>query len=394
MFLSEGRFDEAFDQSLPVVDRLVERRQADRAAALLQQIVQRNSSHVRSLAKLVEIYRLSRNDQLVAQTYSLMVEAYLAEGRQDQAASVLEMLVQLEPTTSSTARSSSGCGSSRRAAGGFDVDLAHAAPAPAPAPVPVPPAVARGIELSGPLSAEDQEFIGEHLAEGRVFRKYGLGDKARDQFEAVLSRFPDNTDALSELADLLAEKGESAAAAQRLRVLAEVLRLKGDAARAARVDEEANALAGPALPAPRARARSAAGRGCSCSRGAPPSWPCRRLPSRRRRRSRLRRRRPWPRSSPLPSSLLPRCLRHRRRPRRRAAARPWRTPASRSTSTSRTPRARRETISTSTSTRWPRPRTSTPSASTRASLVPPAARSADSSSTRSRPWPGARPAST
>ena len=104
----------------------------------------------------------------------------------------------------------------------------------------------RGVELSGPLSAEDQEFIGEHLAEGRVFRKYGLGDKARDQFEAVLSRFPDNTDALQELSDQLREKGENAAAAQRLRVLAEVLRLKGDAAQAARVDADADALAGPA----------------------------------------------------------------------------------------------------------------------------------------------------
>ena len=121
-----------------------------------------------------------------------------------------------------------------------------AAPAAAAAP--------RGIELSGPLSAEDQEFIGEHLAEGRVFRKYGLGDKARDQFEAVLTRFPDNTEALQELADLLREKGDGPGASRRLRVLAEVLRLKGDAARAARTDEEADALAGPAAAAPAAAA--------------------------------------------------------------------------------------------------------------------------------------------
>ena len=97
MYLAEGRYDEAFDQLQPAVDKLVERRQIDRAAALLQQVVQRNPSHIRSLAKLVELYRVSRNDMLVAQTYSSMVEAYLADGGLDEAASILEMLVQLEP---------------------------------------------------------------------------------------------------------------------------------------------------------------------------------------------------------------------------------------------------------------------------------------------------------
>ena len=126
--------------------------------------------------------------------------------------------------------------------------------------------MAGGIELSGPLSADDQEFIGEHLAEGRVFRKYGLGDKARDQFEAVLGRFPDNLEALQELVDLHREKGENEAAAQRLRVLAEVHRLKGEAAQAAarrRGGRRARAAAGgrPAAARPRRpRAPAAAGR--------------------------------------------------------------------------------------------------------------------------------------
>ncbi len=258
VFLSEGRYDEAFDQALPIVDRLVERRQIDRGAALLQQIVQRNPTHVRSLAKLVELYRVSRNDLLVAQTYSLMVEAYLAEGRQDQAAAILEVLVQLEPTNEQHRTKLKWLRDQQESSGGFDVDLAHPAPLPPVVAAAPPPAPAqRGIELSGPLSSEDQEFIGEHLAEGRVFRKYGLGDKARDQFDAVLSRFPDNTDALQELSDLLREKGEYAAATQRLRVLAEVFRLKGDAARAARVDEEAAALGGPPIAAPDSAAPAA-----------------------------------------------------------------------------------------------------------------------------------------
>ena len=39
----------------------------------------------------------TKNDMLVAQTYGQMVEAYMATGGHDQAASILEMLVQLEP---------------------------------------------------------------------------------------------------------------------------------------------------------------------------------------------------------------------------------------------------------------------------------------------------------
>ena len=264
---AEGRFDEAFDHLLPAVDKLVERRQVDRGAALLQQVVQKNPSHIRSLAKLVELYRLSRNDALVAQTYSQMVEAYLAEGGIDPAASILEMLVQLEPHNEQH-RTKLKWVREQQGKAGFEVDLQQpAAPAAAPvsaaAPVPPPssPAAAAPppVELSGPLSAEDQEFIGEHLAEGRVFRKYGLGDKARDQFEAVLNRFPDNVEALQEVIDIHKEKGESDAAARRLRVLGQVLRLKGDKARAAAAEEEADRLASPpgagaAAPVPRAPA--------------------------------------------------------------------------------------------------------------------------------------------
>jgi pilus assembly protein FimV len=249
VYLAEGRYDEAFDQLVPVVDKLVERRQIDRGAGLLQQLVQRNPQHIRSLAKLVELYRQSRNDMLVAQTYGQMVEAYLGSGGLEQAASILEMLVQLEPhneqhrTKLRWLREQKGV-----APGSFDLDLPP--PAPAAAGLPSAQAAPPGLELSPPLSSDDQEFIGEHLAEGRVFRKYGLGDKARDQFEAVLGRFPDNLEALQELADIFKEKGDKAAAAQRLRVMAEVHRLKGEPDKASRFDSEADGLAGPLPSAP------------------------------------------------------------------------------------------------------------------------------------------------
>ncbi len=122
VYLAESRFDEAYDQLLPAVDKLVERRQIDRGAALLQQVVQKNPSHIRSLAKLVELYRQARNDVLVAQTYSQMVEAYLGDGGLDQAASILEMLVQLEPHNEQH-RTKLRWLREQQGQGGFEVDL-------------------------------------------------------------------------------------------------------------------------------------------------------------------------------------------------------------------------------------------------------------------------------
>jgi len=253
VYLAEGRYDEAFDQVLPAVDKLVERRQIDRGAGILQQIVQRNPSHIRSLGKLVELYRQSRNDTLVAQTYSSMVEAYLSAGGLDQAASILEMLVQLEPHNDQHRSKLRWLREQRgvQPSGGFELDLERQEVPALPASLQPPRQAAGGpaaIELSGPLSADDEEFIKEHLAEGRVFRKYGLGDKAKDQFEAVLGRFPDNLEALRDLVDLYREKGENEPAAARLRVMAEVHRLKGEPDKAKALDAEAATLA-PA-PAP------------------------------------------------------------------------------------------------------------------------------------------------
>jgi hypothetical protein len=92
-------------------------------------------------------------------------------------------------------------------------------------------APARAAELESQLErpkslSTDEEFIAEHLAEGRVFRTYGFVDRARAQFETVLERFPDNSEALGELHHLQQDEGEIAARV--LRGLVETIRLEGD----------------------------------------------------------------------------------------------------------------------------------------------------------------------
>ena len=302
VYLQQGQLDQAFDHLQPVVARLLERRDAAKAATLLQQIVQKNPSHAKSLQKLADVYRVGGNETALVTTYSQLAEAYINQKDFAQAATALEALVQREPqnqqhrTKLDFVRSKLG----GRAAGApapapaaeplpelieeefdlspaepaSDFELAAAERAPARvvnAPVSAParttrPAARPAIESSGPLSDDDKEFIEEHLGEGRVFRKYGLIDKAADQFEAVIARFPDNVDARKELLDVYKEKGLAARVAEQSLALAEIFRLKGDSGAAETYEAEARRLAPEAVPAkapappaaPRPAARPAA----------------------------------------------------------------------------------------------------------------------------------------
>ncbi len=252
VFLATGQHDLAFEHLLPAVDHLVKRREVERAVALLQPIIQEDPPYIPALGKLVELYRLSRNEAMVVQTYSQMVEAYLRREEMEQAASVLELLVQLEPHNDQHRSKLDWI----RGQGVVPAPTASL-PAGVDSPGTVGPGAATAaspgaIVPSGPLSLEDQEFIDEHLSEGRVFRKYGLSDKARDQFEAALGRFPDNVDARRELVDLHKDRGEADKAAVQLKAIAEILRLKDDEAGAKEAEAAAAELApeGAAAPAP------------------------------------------------------------------------------------------------------------------------------------------------
>jgi tetratricopeptide (TPR) repeat protein len=271
VFLMQGQFDSAYEQFVPVADKLLARKEGEKAAALLQQITQKASGHVKTLNKLVEVYKGLRKDGAVIQAYSQLTEAYITQGQMDQAAAVLEILVGLEPQNQ---QHRSKLEFVRKPQGGRPA----AAPAPKPSAAPEPesfvedfelaapesePVLQAGgspsggggssrpkIELSGPLTDEDREFVDEHLAEGRVFRKYGLVDKAADQFDAVVSRFPDNADARQELKEIFKEKGQAEKAVEQLLAIAEIHRLKGNPAGATQAEAEAQELAPAPAPPP------------------------------------------------------------------------------------------------------------------------------------------------
>jgi len=270
VYLMRDDLDRAHAEFLPVVEKMIARKEADKAAGLLQQIVQKNPAHVKSLAKLVEIYRQFQKESALGSASSQLTEAYINAGQFAEAAEALEVLVAREPQNLQHrnklefvrgklgGRPRSGKAPAPAPAPAddeFDLSAAVEAPAapsrPAAAPPPAPaaraaaparPAPRPPIEVSGPLSEEEKEFIDEHLAEGKVFRKYGLIDKAADQFEAVVARFPDNVDARQELREVYREKGQGARAAAQCLALAEIFRLKGDEAAAAEQEAEAGRL--------------------------------------------------------------------------------------------------------------------------------------------------------
>ncbi len=284
--LLQGNTDGAFDEFLPVVDRLLGRKEGDKAAALLQQIIQKAPGHVKSLSKLAEVFRMLQKDGAVVQTYSNLTEAYINAGQLEQAAGILEILVGMEPQNQQYkskldfVRSRQSSPTATASADLEEIDFeAEAEPPAASEPAfarfesndiqavaPPPPAAAQAlsrpsVESSGTLSDEDREFIDEHLAEGKVFRKYGLVDKAGDQFEAIIARFPDHVEARQEQRDVHREKGQNVKAAEQCLALAEIKRLSGDTAAAEAFEEEARALAPQSFPARAAAAPAPAALG-------------------------------------------------------------------------------------------------------------------------------------
>ncbi len=275
--IQQRQFDRALDQFLPIVERYTARREGDRAAALLQEIVQHEPAHVKTLVKLAEVYRLLQKDSQVVAAYSQLTEAYRQQGLLAQAAAVLETLVAMEPDNGQhreklqhVRRNLAGAAPAGQVAPppaddpdaieeDFDLHLAsddefpglNETPAAAPARVSVSVAgpgqapTRPRIEPSGVLSEHDREFVDEHLAEGKVFRKYGLVDKAAEQFEAIVARFADHAEARQELRDIYKDKGALSKAAEQCLALAEIARLKGDASSAAQFEAQAHELVPP-----------------------------------------------------------------------------------------------------------------------------------------------------
>jgi len=120
------------------------------------------------------------------------------------------------------------------------------------------------------LTPEDEEFISEHLTEADVFVKYGLADRAVEQLNAIVDRFPWHIPARQRLRDVYMEEGNRARAANEAAALGKILIERGDRIGAAAALEEARGIEDSCPAIAEVEAMLDATAGARAARPAPP----------------------------------------------------------------------------------------------------------------------------
>jgi tetratricopeptide (TPR) repeat protein len=290
--IGQGRYDQALEFLIPIVDRYVDSSEGDKAVALLQKVLGRDPHHVETLVKLSDIHTILRNDQARISAYDQLCEAYSHHGDFEKAVHVAEQLIELEPENSQH-KDRLRFLKSRRAPSSVapDGDAAPAPPVSTPSsppppeldvdiprlesvdvtddllkPEPVEPPVedqavlpvseAPAVdEFEGPItfSSEDEEHIKEKLTEAEVFVRYGLVDKAVDQLKDVLESFRFHVESREKLIEIYKDQGMNREAAEQVAELARVHERRGESDRAEQLLHEAREL-NPALEEAEAKA--------------------------------------------------------------------------------------------------------------------------------------------
>jgi pilus assembly protein FimV len=302
LYLRQNDPDQALDMMVPLVEKALARGERHVGIEMLNRILRIDSGHAPTLERLVALYtRLNEETNVLASMNSL-AEAHMGRGRYDEAAKVLERLIQREPQNAQhrtklqfvrtqlggvetlpprarpaeqlppmeieepTPSFDSGEESDDRitldldASPGMDLDFAlDTQPSPV-SPVAPPPPMQRlkpAVEAAGDAgeSGDDLDFITEHLTEAEVFAKYGLAEKAAEHLRAILERSPRNLTAHERLFRILLEEGDVAAARTAAQAYVGVLDPASDASTITSVQNEFTSRghafsAPPAAPKP------------------------------------------------------------------------------------------------------------------------------------------------
>jgi len=313
LHLRTGNADGALDMLTPVVEKAVGRGERGTAVELFNRILRVDAGHAPTLERLVALYSRLNEETNVLSAMSSLAEAHVARGRFENAAEVLEKLIQREPqnaqhrTKLQFVRTQIGGVDTMPArpthaevpvaplsmeidepvpsfdsfdegpALSFDLDASEPLdldlstgfeppPPPPVAPPPQPPSrtptLSRmqsavelaAIDLDAEDGGEDLDFVTEHLTEAEVFAKYGLTEKATEHLRAIIERAPKHLAAHEKLYRLLLDdsdvEGARAAAKQYMAILQE----KGDAAAVSNIQDEflmrGHSLLPPAPSAP------------------------------------------------------------------------------------------------------------------------------------------------
>jgi len=290
IYLKQNNADGALNMLTPLVEKALSRGERGGAVEMLNRVLRVDSGHTPTLERLVAVYsRLNEETNILASMNSL-AEAHVAKGRYDEAAKVLEKLIQREPqnaqhrnklqfvksqmggidtlpvkpktaadvplppiTTAPTpsleieepepefaidideapepAGFELGLDASEPIELSLELDEPPPVVAPPPPPPPPPSRLASAVEMAAAdisEADEDLDFITEHLTEAEVFAKYGLAEKAAEHLRTVLERAPKNLAAHERLYKILLDEGDVDAARVAAQAYIAVLEDRGD----------------------------------------------------------------------------------------------------------------------------------------------------------------------
>lgn len=270
LYLKQSDPNKALDMLAPLADKALAKGERGQAVEMLNRVLRVDAGHTPTLERLVATYmRLNEETNILASMNSL-AEAHIAKNRYEDAASVLERLIQREPQNAQHrnklqfVKSQMGgvdtlpnrpkaempsmeieepvpTFEAEEPAPSFSLDTEPAldldlssepeTPAPAAAP-PSSPKLSAAVDIAAAeLAAEeddDLDFVTEHLTEAEVFAKYGLAEKAIEHLRAVIGRSPKNTIAHERLYRILLDEGDVAGARASANALIGILREKSD----------------------------------------------------------------------------------------------------------------------------------------------------------------------
>src|SRR3954447_19756607 len=300
LYLRIGNSDGALDMLTPVVEKAVGRGERGTAVEMLNRILRVDAGHTPTLERLVALYSRLNEETNILSAMSSLAEAHVARGRFENAAEVLEKLIQREPqnaqhrTKLQFVRTQIGGVDTMPArppraeppaaplsmeveepvpsfdsfdeepALSFDLDASEPLeldldtsfePPPPPAPVAPPPAppsartatlprlqsaveiAAADLDADDP-AGEDLDFVTEHLTEAEVFAKYGLTEKATEHLRAIIERAPKNLAAHEKLYRLLLDDGDVDGARAAANQYIAILQERGDSSAAGTIQDE------------------------------------------------------------------------------------------------------------------------------------------------------------
>jgi tetratricopeptide (TPR) repeat protein len=297
LYLKQNNANKALEMLAPLVERALTRGERGTAVEIVNKILRVDASHTPTLERVIALYtRLNEETNILAAMNSL-AEAHIAKRTYQQAAGVLEKLIQREPQNAQHRNKLQFVRSQMGVTDAMPTRPAtKAAPPPPPAPAPppeieieepalsiesfqqpskakpgeldfsgfadtTPPAPSPRFEPAMDLASmeaeqagDDLDFITEHLTEAEVFAKYGLAEKAAEHLRAVIERAPKHAPAYDKLYRILLDEGDVTNARVTANQYIALLQEKGDGSAVDTVKNEFTSRGKSLVGAPKAPA--------------------------------------------------------------------------------------------------------------------------------------------